>query len=119
MLQQIGERVQALKLLEKPFCGYGKKVIILFDRGYPSQEFISQLYKKDYFFVMRNSTSFLKICVNCDIGDHIVSYEFKGELFKLRVVKFELNTGEIESLVPNIFDENFTISDFKELYFLR
>jgi hypothetical protein len=37
----------------------------------------------------------------------------------MRVLKFELNSGIIETLITNIFDEDFTVADFKELYFKR
>ncbi|WP_344972085.1 transposase, partial [Anaerocolumna aminovalerica] len=38
---------------------------------------------------------------------------------KVRVVKFPLDTGEIETIATNIFSTDFTEEDFKELYFLR
>ncbi len=37
----------------------------------------------------------------------------------LRVIKFKQNTGEIEMLITNIFDDSYSLDDFKNLYFLR
>ena len=37
----------------------------------------------------------------------------------MRVIKFELESGIIETLVTNLFDETISLEDFKELYFKR
>lgn len=37
----------------------------------------------------------------------------------MRVIKFELESGTIETLVTNLFDETISLEDFKELYFKR
>ena len=41
------------------------------------------------------------------------------EDIKIRVIAVPLESGETEYLATNIFDENFTVEMFKELYFLR
>ena len=37
----------------------------------------------------------------------------------MRVLKFKLDSGIVETLITNIFDESFSVADFKELYFRR
>lgn len=37
----------------------------------------------------------------------------------MRVIKFELESGIAETLVTNLFDEDLSLTDFKELYFKR
>lgn len=34
----------------------------------------------------------------------------------MRVLKFKLDSGIVETLITNIFDERFSVADFKELY---
>ncbi|MDW7650472.1 MAG: transposase [Bacillota bacterium] len=44
----------------------------------------------------------------------------KGEpKLNVRVIRLILDSGEEEVLVTNVFDENFSIKEFKELYFKR
>ncbi len=68
---------------------------------------------------MRVSSSFLKVVVNAPNCDQIVEVKYKGTIVKMRVLKFELNSGVIETLITNVFDEDFTVENFKELYFKR
>lgn len=62
---------------------------------------------------------FFKVVVNAPNNDQIVEVKYKGTIVKMRVLKFELNSRIIETLITNIFDENFTVANFKELYFKR
>lgn len=57
---------------------------------------------------MRVSTAFLKVIINAPKQDQILEIKHKGKLIKMRVVKFDLESGEKEILISNIFDENFT-----------
>ncbi|MBU3089820.1 transposase [Clostridium gasigenes] len=68
---------------------------------------------------MRVSSGFLKVVVNAPDKDQVIEVKYKGALLKIRVLKFELNSGVIEILITNIFDEEFSVADFKELYFKR
>jgi hypothetical protein len=51
--------------------------------------------------------------------DQIVEINAKKGPLKLRVVRLKLDSGEEEILVTNLLDENFSIQEFKELYFKR
>lgn len=95
--------------------------IILFDRGYPSAKLISELERRGIRYVMRFSSTFLK--VDEDIEDQVVTHHFKNEsneaIHTFRILNFSLESGEREMLVTNLFDESLTKNDFKELYHYR
>ena len=115
--------------------------ITLFDRGYPSYSLIYQLSAEEEprHFVMRCKLTFSKE-VNSFVQskkksmttilfptDHaIVKLKECGFIvrkntgLKIRMVKVELPTGEIEVLLTNLFDEKkFTVQKLGELYFMR
>lgn len=95
--------------------------VLLFDRGYYSEDMFRYFSDKDYLCVMRIRDTF-KLARNCK-GDSIMT--LKGDPRKetrdidVRVIAVELDGGEIEYLATNIFDKSFTAEDFKELYFMR
>ncbi|WP_460645273.1 hypothetical protein [Lacrimispora brassicae] len=60
------------------------------------------------------------LCVNdASLGESVVMDIHKGLEIPLMIIKFPLESGEIEMLVTNIFDSKLKISDYKELYFRR
>jgi hypothetical protein len=113
------ERAQAEELINKlEEIGFSND-LILFDRGYPSREFISFIESKEIHYLMRVSGAFLKEVVNVKNADQIIEVKYKGKIIKMRVLKFQLDSGITEILITNIFDESFTVVDFKMLYFKR
>lgn len=90
-----------------------KDAIFIMDRGYASEELIKLFSEKSYYlFRLRN-----KFNTEIDalpIGSHEITMY---EVVKVRIVKFTLPSGEIETLLTNLFhlDEG----NFKELYFKR
>ena len=52
---------------------------ILFDRGYPSKEFIATLIENNIKFLMRVSKSFIKEVNNVRGEDNIISYRYNGK----------------------------------------
>lgn len=114
-----GERAIAEEMITK-MCELGtRNDLLLFDRGYPSRDFIQFIEEKQLKYLMRVSSGFLKVVVNAPDKDQVIEVKYKGDLLKMRVLKFELNSGVIETLITNIFDEDFSVPDFKELYFKR
>ena len=93
--------------------------LILFDRGYPSKEFIATLIENNIKFLMRVSKSFTKEVNNVRGEDNIISYRYNGKSYSIRVIKFALNETTEEILVTTIFDKSFNVDDFKNLYFKR
>jgi hypothetical protein len=113
------EREIAERLIND-LCSLGShNDLMIFDRGYPSQNFITFVESKNLKYLMRVSVGFFKAVVNAPKADQIVEVSYKGMITKMRVLKFELPSGVMETLITNIFDEEFSVADFKELYFKR
>jgi Transposase DDE domain len=103
------------KLLE-----YGlKNDLILFDRGYPSKKLIALLMESNIKFLMRVSSQFIKEVNQVKEPDKIVKFKYKRKTYRIRVIKFILDSGNEEILITSLTEDNFTIDDFKQLYFKR
>ena len=90
-----------------------KDTVFIMDRGYPSQELIELLSKKSY-YLFRLRSKFSTEIDALPIGSHIITMY---DDVKVRIVKFTLPSGEVETLMSNLFDLD--ESEFKELYFRR
>ena len=90
-----------------------KNTIFIMDRGYASRELIELMYEKSY-FLFRLRTKFSTEIDTLQIGSHIITMY---DNVKVRIVKFALPSGEIETLMTNLFDLD--ESEFKDLYFKR
>jgi Transposase DDE domain len=111
------------------------KDLVLFDRGYPSIEFIMYLKAKGISFLMRTASTFFAEVVNTKTQDEVVEIEVTkermktlrrrgklipaGTTIKLRVVKVTLKTGEIETLITDLGEDVLKYEEFKGLYFRR
>lgn len=115
-----GERKAAMELLDELIRNVVKNDLILFDRGYPATALIIKLENAGIKYVMRTSTGFLKVVKEAKEPDQVIEIPDgnKGSL-KIRVVKFMLDSGVEETLVTNLFDQEFSIQELKELYFKR
>ncbi|WP_410747148.1 IS4 family transposase [Clostridium neonatale] len=114
-----GEREIAENLIDEMIDLGSYNDLILFDRGYSSKDFITFIESRRLKYLMRVSNGFLKVVVNAPKPDQIIEVKHKEKVLKMRVIKFELESGIIETLVTNIFDETISLTDFKELYFKR
>lgn len=56
---------------------------------------------------MRVSSKFFKIVINAPKADQIIEVTSKGKTITMRVLKFKLASGITETLITNIFDEDF------------
>ena len=102
------------------------KELITFDRGYPSAELLELLENKGFKYLIRADYTFVKgIMKKVNSDDCIVCHTFvKSKIsVKVRVLQIHLkdskNNDINEILLSNIFDDDFTPEDFKELYHLR
>lgn len=93
--------------------------LIIFDRGYASAKLISQLFESGIHFLMRVKRKFNKEIDALASSDGFVKITHKRKVYRIRVVKFPLPSGEIETLITDLPQETFATSDFKALYFRR
>jgi hypothetical protein len=79
---------------------------MLFDRGYPSFEMFKFRDSLGIKFVMRLKTKFNTQIDKLPSGIHSVTLvnDYNEEMFLL-VVKLLLTSGEVETLVKNLFDD--------------
>ena len=90
-----------------------KDTIFIMDRGYPSRELIELLSEKSY-YLFRLRSKFSTEIDALSLGSHIITMY---DDVKVRIVKFTLPSGEVETLMSNLFDLD--ESEFKDLYFKR
>lgn len=88
--------------------------LVIFDRGYPSAELIRLLQKHSMRYLMRVRKKWNLAVDAASVGSSIVKI---SEEITLRVIKFALPSGEIETLITNLF--NMPEEKFPELYFMR
>jgi len=110
----ISERIHA----QNHFDAVGKIIglkdtIFIMDRGYASQELI-ELFSEKSLYLFRLRTKFNTEIDALPLGSHITTMY---DNVKVRIVKFTLPSGEIETLMTNLFDLD--ESEFKDLYFKR
>jgi hypothetical protein len=95
------------------------KELILFDRGYASFDLMEYMIGLGISFVMRVRTKFNLDIDELPIGDHDYCLTKNGKSIDLRVLKFELDGGEIETIATNLTDRRMSTGGFKKLYFKR
>jgi hypothetical protein len=92
--------------------------LLLFDRWYPSAEFIDELYKGGFHFVMRVRRKWNLGVDNIKTqGRLFIPYNGKGNY--VRVLKVRLSTGETETLLTSLNQKQLPIAEASELYFKR
>ena len=96
-----------------------EKKLIIFDRGYPSFELIEKLENDGIAYVMRVREKFnLEIDAQKNSDGYVIIKKGDKSL-SVRVVKFLLDSGEMETLITNITDKRLGKKAFKRLYFMR
>jgi hypothetical protein len=97
---------------------FGKELVIL-DRGYPSAALIKAFQQAHVRFLMRVRTKFSRDIDRMPLGDRRCVLTGNGGALSVRVIKFLLPSGEIETLITDLFGKSIGISEFKALYFKR
>lgn len=93
------------------------KILFVYDRGYPSQEFIQQHLDLGVDFLFRVPRNF-----NCEIKKIYESQESESFLLTedwpmLRVIQFDLSSGEREILLTSLADyKQFSEEDLSSVY---
>jgi hypothetical protein len=108
------ERDFALGHMEKlrDICPDVKKLLV-FDRGYPSAALIHKLNAQGLHFLMRVKSKWNREVDEITAADSLI----KLDETMLRVVKFQLASGETEMLITNLFE--LAVEEFPALYFKR
>ncbi len=91
-----------------------KRRCFMFDRGFYSKKLCDFLNEKDVEFLIRVKAD--KCQKDIDKANEPNQIITTNSGLKLRVINIILSTGEVEKLVTNIFDEDFEVSDFAEMY---
>lgn len=104
--------LQHIKVLNE-LCPDTKKLII-FDRGYPSAELIAELNRRDIRFLMRVKRKWNLDVDAMDTPEGVVQLANGASI---RVVRFQLPGGEMETLITDLFE--LPLDAFPELYFMR
>ena len=116
----VDERTLAIRHIKRVLARLpNKKMLIIFDRGYPSFELVKILEELGIKYLMRVKTKF-----NNDIdaqkeSDGYVRLGKDGEFLDVRVIKFTLDSGELEMLITNLDDGRLGVNAFKKLYYMR
>lgn len=92
--------------------------VLLFDRWYPSAEFISFLYINGFHFVMRVRDKF-NTEADAIKTEGWINLTCNGQKYPVRVLKVTLSTGEVETLFTSLTEELLPIDKASELYFER
>jgi len=118
-----GERESALNHYTRlDSLGIGDKSLVLHDRGYISEQMIRDLKSKNIHYIFRVPKGWNKAVDKLDVNtDAIMEIKVNGAMLTERIVKFELDNGETETLLvdPALPAEIFTFEKLKEIYFLR
>jgi hypothetical protein len=109
------ERDFALEHMERMrnICPNVKKLLI-FDRGYPSAALIHKLEAEGLCFLMRVKSKWNDEVDKTTAADSLIKLD---EMTTIRVVKFQLPSGEMETLITNLFE--LPVEEFPPLYFKR
>lgn len=116
-------------------CRWKKNDLIIYDRGYPSFDFINKHIQEEVDCLIRITvanfsiaTDFLssgKKSIVTEIGTP-KNHSFKGKDYnkdtriKVRLIRVDLPAGEVEVLITTLLDsQKYPAKMFKELYFLR
>ena len=103
------ERDLAKELIERLEIKGFKNDLFLFDRGYPSKDMFDFLESKKVKYLMRVKVNkFQPEFDNANEPDQIITLIHKNKTLTLRIINVILPTGELEKLVTNIMDADFT-----------
>jgi hypothetical protein len=95
----------------------GHRELIIFDRGYPSHEFVKLLEDKDVAYLMRMQKGYIR---EEELGTAIDRWVALGKTGRqVRVVRIPLITGELETLITNLSEKELEYEAFGELYHKR
>ena len=92
--------------------------LLLFDRWYPSAEFIAFLYQSGFQFVMRQRGKF-NLEADAIKKQGWINLKYNTKEYPVRVLKVKLPTGEMEALFTSLNQKQLPIRNAGPLYFER
>lgn len=113
------ERSMAVRHLEGLFAGRGPRDVVVFDRGYASKSLIEHFVTNDAYFLMRMQRSFNRLIDEAPMGESIIGLDCGKGRRMLRVGKYLLPSGEVEMLLSNLPEADFSAEDLYSLYAQR
>ncbi len=90
-----------------------------YDRGYASAELIDAHVKRGIDFLFRLQKGFNARIDRMPLGDYTKKITIKKHVFRLRILKFMLPGGEIETLITSLPKTSITADELAHLYNLR
>lgn len=115
----VNERDYAKKNLTYFSSICDEKDIVIFDRGYPSRDMIAVLTGMGCKYLMRLPDSSFKGVKENPSNDFRITVSTKTDTYSVRVVRVILKSGEVETLITNLSEDEFNADDFLDLYFFR
>jgi hypothetical protein len=92
--------------------------LLLFDRGYPSASFVAFLQERGFHFLMRVRKKW-NLKVDAVKEQEWLKFIHDDKEYPVRVMKIELSTGETETLLTTLKEDELSLEESKELYFKR
>lgn len=92
--------------------------LLLFDRWYPSKEFLAYTLDTGFSFVMRVRRKW-NLDVDAIQHEGWVTLSHDGCRLRVRVIKVALSNGEVETLLTNLTGKELPAREAGELYFKR
>lgn len=109
--EQLPEVVQLMRRLNQG------KLLFVYDRGYPSEEFIKQHLDLGVDFLFRLPRNFNKIVKEVRVHGDPETFWIREDWPMLRICQFKLSSGEEEILLTNLSDEKlYTQKVLSEVY---
>lgn len=115
----VSEREYAVRNLACFSSICDEKDIVIFDRGYPSKDMIAVLSDMGCKYLMRLQASCFKGVKENPSNDFKITVSTPNDTYSVRVVRVILKSGEVETLITNLSEDEFNTNDFLGLYFLR
>lgn len=115
--ERICAKLHIENILKLPLKRSYKNLFIM-DRGYPSRDFLAWLMKGKHKFLIRVRRKF-SLDFDIATSDEIVSFVWENRTYFVRIVKIILDSGEIETLITNLDENELPYKKAAELYFKR
>jgi hypothetical protein len=95
------------------------KMLFVYDRGYPSEEFIDQHIQLGVDLLFRLPKDFNNAVKEISKWEDSEGFIVREGWPPLRVVKIPLSTGEVELLLTTLIDKEYTLEDLSDVYQAR